>query len=78
MLDRTLIGNILSMSKGLEYVVTEQIRAEVDVKPVSTTLKGVSMIGFMGTFSINFYIPDYLGIGKSVSRGFGTVTAMSG
>jgi len=31
------------------------------------------MIGFLGTFSVNFEIPDYWGIGKSVSRGFGAV-----
>jgi hypothetical protein len=31
------------------------------------------MIGFLGNFSVNFEIPDYWGIGKSVSRGFGTV-----
>ena len=29
------------------------------------------MLGFLGTFSVNFEIPDYWGIGKSVSRGFG-------
>jgi hypothetical protein len=72
-LKRTLVGNILSMAKGLEYVVTEEIKADLDVKPVQTTLKGVSMVGFLGKFSVNFHIPDYLGIGKSVSRGFGTV-----
>ncbi|MCD6152972.1 MAG: hypothetical protein J7J07_03575, partial [Syntrophobacterales bacterium] len=31
------------------------------------------MLGFLGAFSVNFEIPDYWGIGKSVSRGFGTV-----
>ena len=31
------------------------------------------MLGFRGTFSVNFEIPYYWGIGKSVSRGFGTV-----
>jgi len=72
-LKKTLIGNILSMAKGLDYVVTEEIKAEVDVKPVPTTLKGVSMVGFLGEFQVNFNIPDYLGLGKSVSRGFGTV-----
>ena len=30
-------------------------------------------LGFLGTFSVNFDIPDYWGIGKSVSRGFGTI-----
>jgi hypothetical protein len=33
----------------------------------------IILFGFLGTFSINFEIPDYWGIGKSVSRGFGTV-----
>ena len=33
----------------------------------------VPMLGFIGTFSVNFEIPDYWGVGKSVSRGFGTV-----
>jgi hypothetical protein len=36
-------------------------------------LKDTPMLGFLGTFSVNFEIPDYWGIGKSVSRGFGTV-----
>lgn len=35
------------------------------------------MPGFLGTFSVNFEIPDYRGIGKSVSRGFGTVLRQS-
>ncbi|MCX6699434.1 MAG: CRISPR-associated endonuclease Cas6 [Methanomicrobiales archaeon] len=26
---------------------------------------------FTGTFHTNFIIPDFLGLGKSVSRGFG-------
>lgn len=36
-------------------------------------LKGTSMLGFLDAFPVNFEIPDYWGIGKSVSRGFGTV-----
>lgn len=35
------------------------------------------MMGFKGTFAVNFVrlrrMPDYIGLGKSVSRGFGTV-----
>jgi hypothetical protein len=31
------------------------------------------MICFTGEFMVNFHIPDYLGIGKQVARGFGTV-----
>lgn len=31
------------------------------------------MTGFKGTFAVNFELPDLIGLGKSVSRGFGTV-----
>lgn len=72
-LESILIGNIISMAKGLEYVITDEIIAKVNVKEVPTKLKGTPMLGFLGTFSVNFEIPDYWGIGKSVSRGFGTI-----
>ncbi len=72
-LESILIGNVISMAKGLEYVITDKITATVDVKEVQTSLKGTPMLGFLGTFSVNFEIPDYWGIGKSVSRGFGTI-----
>ena len=39
----------------------------------TVTLKGQKMLGFTGTFKTNFIIPDHLGLGKSVSRGFGVV-----
>ena len=72
-LESILVGNIISMAKGLEYVIIDKITALVDVKEVPTSLKSTPMLGFLGTFSVNFEIPDYWGIGKSVSRGFGTV-----
>jgi len=73
-LSKILVGNIISMSKGLGYTVPEPIKAEIGrLREVKTSLKGTPMLGFLGTFSVNFNIPDYLGIGKSVSRGFGTV-----
>lgn len=74
MLEKILVGNILSMSKGLGYTVPAPLEAIIiEMKEVPTKLKGTPMLGFLGTFSVNFEIPDYWGIGKSVSRGFGTV-----
>ena len=74
LLENILIGNILSVSKSLGYTVAEPIKAEIGkMREVKTRLKDVPMIGFLGTFSVNFEIPDYWGIGKSVSRGFGTL-----
>ena len=74
LLEKILIGNIISMSKSLGYTVPAPIEANIHhLKEVKTSLKGTPMLGFLGTFSVNFEIPDYWGIGKSVSRGFGTV-----
>ncbi|MDA8242151.1 MAG: CRISPR-associated endonuclease Cas6 [Nitrospiraceae bacterium] len=74
LLESVLIGNIISMSKSLGYTVSEPIKATMgQMKEVPTKLKGTPMLGFLGTFSVNFEIPDYWGIGKSVSRGFGTI-----
>jgi len=73
-LAKVLVGNIISMSKSLGYTVPAPIKAGLGrVREVKTSLKGTPMLGFLGTFSVNFNIPDYWGIGKSVSRGFGTV-----
>ena len=74
LLEKILVGNIISMSKGLGYTVPSPIEANIlKIEEVQTSLKGNPMLGFFGSFSVNFEIPDYWGIGKSVSRGFGTV-----
>ena len=74
LLRQTLVGNILSMAKGLDYVVTSQIRLDIGrVRHRMRTVKGVNMLGIECDFMVNFAIPDYLGLGKSVSRGFGAV-----
>ncbi|MEA1935504.1 MAG: CRISPR-associated endonuclease Cas6 [Thermodesulfobacteriota bacterium] len=74
-LERTLIGNILSMSKYLDYWLgqNQKLHANLQVRKKTVNLKAKPMIGFIGIFKTNFIIPDYLGVGKSVSRGFGTV-----
>lgn len=74
MLEKILTGNLLSMSKGLEYTVNERIHTELlEINEIQTRIKGNAMTAFKGVFAVNFNIPDYWGIGKSVSRGFGTV-----
>lgn len=74
-LKKTFIGNILSMAKYLDCWLkkNQQISVELQVKEKNINLKRKSMLGFTGIFKTNFIIPDDLGIGKSVSRGFGTV-----
>jgi hypothetical protein len=74
-LKKALIGNLLSMSKSLDYWLKkdEQIKAVLKLKERSVNLKGKTMTGFSGIIKTNFMIPDDVGIGKAVSRGFGTV-----
>lgn len=74
LLSKVLVGNILSIAKSLGYTVKDEIRAEIKrIREAPTSLKGVPMLGFWGEFAVNFEIPDYWGLGKSVSRGFGTI-----
>ena len=74
-LKKILIGNILSMAKYLDCWLekNQKVGVEIQVKEKNINLKRKSMLGFTGIFKTNFMIPDDLGIGKSVSRGFGTV-----
>jgi hypothetical protein len=73
LLNRNLTGNMLSMSKSLGYQVPERIKCHTELKARRSSLKGNEILAFKGSFVTNFQIPDYLGLGKSVSRGFGTV-----
>ena len=73
LLNRILIGNILSMCKGLNYVVMNRLKVRSRLMSEVVEFKGIRMIGFKGEFTVNFNIPDFFGIGKGVSHGFGTV-----
>lgn len=73
LLKKVLVGNLLSMAKGLGCWVDRPIEVLIKLKPIEVKYKDQLMIGFKGRFMTNFVIPDYLGIGRSVSRGFGTV-----
>ena len=79
-LKKILIGNILSMSKSMGYVVPEKLNVPflskrenfVEIK------KGVKLLSLTSSFKINFLIPEYWGIGKFSSRGYGTVVCKNG
>ncbi len=77
-LRKTLIANLLSMSKSLDYQVPGRIKCDVQVKARKSRLKDINVMSFIGGFCANFLIPDYVGIGKSVSRGFGAVVRREG
>jgi len=69
-----LKGNLLSLAKSFGYIVNKPIEVtSLTFEETDCFLKGTPMLGFFGNFSVNFEIPNYWGIGKSVSRGFGTM-----
>lgn len=72
-LKKILIGNIISMSKGLDYTVEDRVKCWINLEKKEVNIKDIKHIGFKGVFKVNFKIPDYLGIGKNVSKGFGTI-----
>ena len=78
MLNKILVGNILSFFKQLGVFLEPQQRlmAKLDVTPRSTQFKNQSMVAFAGTLIVNAVLPDGIGIGKAVSRGFGTIKRM--
>ncbi|MCF7888734.1 MAG: hypothetical protein K9L78_01305 [Victivallales bacterium] len=75
LLESILTRNIQSMSGGIGIWLEkkQRIKTKLKFRKTYVKLKGNTMSGFLGTFKTNYIIPDYLGLGKSTSRGFGTV-----
>ncbi|RKY84167.1 hypothetical protein DRQ09_09015 [candidate division KSB1 bacterium] len=74
LLKSILTGNILVISKSIGITITERIEVKkLYFKEFKFNLDDNRILGFVGNFSVNFQLPDYIGLGKSVSRGFGTI-----
>ena len=73
LLNKILVGNILSLSKGLGIIVNKKLYAKSFLNEEYTKYKSVRMNAFKGEFKIHYDLPDYIGIGKGVSQGFGCV-----
>lgn len=74
-LERQLQNHILAIFKGLNIWLQPHERIMVKAKLTThrTQFKDKKMLAFGGTFVANVHLPPYIGIGKSVSRGFGTI-----
>lgn len=77
-LQRVLVGNILSFCKGLDITIEKEIKCSITniLNTSIYTHKGVKMMGFDVEFKSNVSLPDYVGLGKGVSLGFGMVKRM--
>lgn len=75
LLESILTGNLLSFAKGVGETISSTIVCTITMLggPVLYTYKGVRMMGFDAVFKTNIFLPDYIGLGKGVSLGFGTI-----
>lgn len=75
LMENILKGNLLSMLKGLGIYLDEEL--QVSIKELSPAFKvyskGVPLLAFNAEFRCNLSIPNYLGIGKHASLGYGVV-----
>lgn len=75
-LESILTGNILSLAKGLGVSIQQEIKCTITDIPSSmiVTVKGNQVTAFNVRFMTNVSLPQYVGLGKNVSFGFGVIT----
>lgn len=73
LLNKILIGNILSMCKGLGIIANYRIHARTHLDEEKIKYKSVYLTGFKGEFITNFKLPPLYGLGKGTSHGYGTI-----
>lgn len=70
---RILIGNLETLAKSLDYKTPVPITCEAKIRFRIDWMGRENVMVFLGKFKTNLRIPDYLGMGLSVSQGFGTI-----
>ena len=75
-LERVLIGNILSFLKGVGIHMEDQIVLSITniTSQHAVTYKNVKFMGFDIEFKTNITFPQYIGIGKNASVGCGVIS----
>ncbi|TAD87438.1 MAG: hypothetical protein EAY75_06170, partial [Bacteroidetes bacterium] len=75
MLEKILTGNILSFAKGIGWQIDQPVKVVIrDVKlERNSRMKDITVRTFAVDFRCNVFLPDFMGLGKGVSKGFGTV-----
>ncbi len=76
LLEVILKGNLLSMCKGLDIHIVEELKVKITKvsEPFLVSNKDIKMMAFDIEFSSNLSIPNYIGIGKNASIGYGIIT----
>ena len=75
-LENILVANLLSFAKGIGIRIELEIQCKLLSlsEPYQVTNKHVKLMAFDAEFKTNMSLPDYVGIGKNASIGYGVVT----
>jgi hypothetical protein len=75
MLEKILTANILSFAKGIDWHIDKPVKVVIkDLKlERDSRMKDIKVRTFDVDFSSNVYLPDFMGLGKGVSNGFGII-----
>jgi hypothetical protein len=68
-----LIRNVLAFFKATEVWLDGKLEVDIRVQAIPANFKSQKMVAFKGSFKINALLPDLIGLGKSTSRGYGTI-----
>lgn len=75
LLKRMLTGNILSFAKGIGLHLESELQTNItnvkEARPV--VFKRQKMLTFNAEFTLNLRLPQFIGLGKGVSVGFGMI-----
>jgi len=73
-LNKILIGNLLSFFKAAGFEATEEILLNLEAEERErVVVKGVEFRTFNGNFAVNLNLPPLLGLGRFSSRGYGSI-----
>ena len=75
-MQKILTRNLITLAKSIEYDLCLPLTCESRIRFKRLRIHDENVIVFLGTFRTNLRIPDYLGIGQSVSSGFGTIRSI--
>ena len=72
-LQKLLTAHLHVLAKSLDSRITVPVLCEAKVRFRRDRIGRENVMVFLGKFRTNLHIPDYLGIGLSVSQGYGTI-----
>jgi hypothetical protein len=72
-MQKLLTGHLTTLAKSLDYTPGKPITCMAHVRFKRERIDRENVMVFLGKFTTNLHIPDYFGVGQSVSQGFGTI-----